>query len=234
VIVLSPSSGSARLIVLDQHQADYYERAGGAPEMSLIRWVAEWIPKGKAFLDVGAHCGTYALNLAPLLSARVHAFEPQPSTFHQLCGGIALNDLSDRVTAVRTAVSDACGEQVLRAVSTDGGGSSIVSDAIERRRVLSTHVVRTTSLDAYAGSKDRLGPVGLVKIDVEGAERLVLEGALGLLRAHRPTVLLESWAPARSTRAADERRAVCELLEGLGYAIRPVTDCDEMLIAGPR
>ncbi len=102
----------------------------GIYERALIEWCQQFCQTDKLFLDIGAHAGTYSILLAPYCS-QVHSFEAQRSTFYQLCGGIAINDLSSNIIAHHCALTspDINGKEViLNIISEDGGGSSILTD----------------------------------------------------------------------------------------------------------
>lgn len=196
------------------------------PEQNMIQWAADnLLVQGKTFVDIGAHVGSYALQYAEA-GFEVHAFEAQRNTFHYLCANIALNGLSDRVNARHVALGE--GEQrlvELRIISADGGGSSAAS--------LSTHQtpMRTESVECRSLDSYRLSNVGLIKIDVEGAERLVIRGARRTLAENGyPKILFETWRPSRMPEAAKLRAELFDELESLGYRVIPTT-YDEMFLA---
>ena len=139
-------------------------------------------------LEVGANIGAHTVPLARQLASRGHkvmAFEPQPAIFQMLCANLALNAL----TNVR-AWPYACGaesgtvafaEPDYRQPGNFGG----VSMGPVRDGLVEAPCVR---LDDIA----QLEPVGLLKIDVEGFERAVLDGARSLIARNRPFVYLEN------------------------------------------
>lgn len=173
--------------------------------------------------------GTYTVLLAPHCK-HVYAFEAQRRTFYQLCGSVALNNLKN-VDAHHIAVGAAaqCGTTMdLHVTSIDGGGSSLREDAAAAvGKDIATERVHVRCLDSY-GLKD----VGLIKIDVEGFEYNVLDGARGLLQECRPNILLEAWTDAWY--AADRAR-LAALLNDLDYDVvalqAPYTN---MWLASPR
>lgn len=117
-------------------------------------------------------------------SAGVIAFEPQPEHAHFLSRAFGR-----RVTVEQVALSDSEGEAVLRiplAAFEDGCAT------IEPRNTLAggairEYAVRRRCLDSYD-----LPPVGVVKIDVEGHELAVLQGAKALLERDRPHLVIEA------------------------------------------
>lgn len=90
-----------------------------------------------------------------------------------------------------------------------------VKHAWRDRHDVATRIVPQVTLDAFAEER-RIVP-DLVKIDVEGSEIAVLEGARRLLERARPLVIFESWPGNR------ERAELFTLLDVHGYDLRPLT-----------
>lgn len=151
----------------------------GIFEKSLIKWsVTNFKNPEKVFLDIGAHMGTYAVNLAKFFH-HTHAFEAQRETYYCLAGNVALNGLTPKITAHQVALTshDDKGKTMeLKIVSDDGGGSSIKNLA-NNTNPIETEKVETKALDDY-----QLDNIGFIKIDVEGAELDVLKGAVNTLK----------------------------------------------------
>lgn len=122
----------------------------------------------------------------------VIAFEPVPEIYEKLNINIKLNGLSNVLTK-RQAVSDKSGTAAFAIRSSydnsgglnNGMGSLVKFDSFMRQEI----TVAVETLDTNLAS--RLGRVGLIKIDVEGAEDLVLKGGGGLIRKDRPIVISE-------------------------------------------
>jgi len=143
----------------------------------------------KDVIEVGANIGTHTVPMARKLAAtgrRLLAVEPQPVIFQNLCANLALNGLFN-VAAENAACSNVPGWLSFSAPDYrqqgNFGGISMQLDGVGSQRV------RAQRLD------DLLPPnfdVGLIKIDVEGFERLVLEGAQGTLTRFRPFLYVEN------------------------------------------
>lgn len=151
---------------------------GDNPELDLL----PRLNAGGGFVDVGANIGDYS-RVAALCFVRVDAFEPIPELAAKL-----RRELPAHVTVHQMAASNIEGEAVLR-IPREGGAevTGLASlnhavDAAGMREVL----VRTAPLDTL-----ELGRADAVKIDVEGFEEAVLEGATALLAAHRPALIIE-------------------------------------------
>lgn len=183
------------------------------------------LERGDCFYDVGANIGIYTLWAAPKVGrdGQVHAFEPAPSTFEDLTRLVRLNDLSN-VAAVPTAVGACSGIGYLQTVA---GASGLAHLTLDPDNCLETAL---TTLDDYSG---RHRPPALVKIDVEGHELAVLQGATGLLGTHRPALVLETM-PAHCARTGSSMGALLDLLSAADYEVfnltpgglRPAVDGD--------
>lgn len=153
------------------------------------------LPPDAVVLDVGANIGAFALPLAA--AARrgvVHAFEPATATVQRLRRHLQLNGL-DNVVVNHCAVSDRTGTLSLWIPADEWKGRLFNSGRT------SVHVGRQQQgwreesvpclrLDDYVAGQS-LQRVDAIKIDVEGAELDVLEGARELLTRFRPVVVME-------------------------------------------
>jgi FkbM family methyltransferase len=152
----------------------------GERELHLIPRLAQ---KGKVSLDIGANKGVYSYALLPH-SASVHAFEPNPKS-----RGILKSWSAGRVTIHDIALSDKAGEATLFIPRGGKSGYSNQGSSLQKLHLDREHgeiVIRTARLDDL-GIKD----IGFIKIDVEGFEQQVLEGARETLKRDRPNLLVE-------------------------------------------
>jgi FkbM family methyltransferase len=129
---------------------------------------------GMVFVDVGAHIGEFTLRAARIVgsSGEVHAFEPSPENFDLLKRNIELNDLTN-VRPVFVALSDSPGTVPFRVEKEPSlNRLQVISDPDQAPHGIIS--VNTCRLDSYWGTQPR--PIDLIKLDVEGAELLVLSG----------------------------------------------------------
>ncbi len=139
-------------------------------------------------IDVGANIGYYSLLLASLAPrGQVHSFEPIPRNFYLLNTSVLLNGF-DNVVLNCCAVGNKDGHTTFN-VSADSAYSSFLDT--QRRERDSTITVPVATLASYCQERG-LRRIDFMKVDVEGAEKLVLEGASGCLGdAHlRPKILM--------------------------------------------
>jgi FkbM family methyltransferase len=164
----------------------------------------------RTFLDIGANIGAYALfaTLIPSIT-RIVAFEANPDTSRELRANLALNDLEQRIEVDERAVSDAPGTLTFGVVSKYSGANSVVDTSIHDRATFYKEVVvEAVTVDQLFGQGVNLGPL-CMKIDVEGHEGKVLDGARAVLSRNDAVIQVEGYEGigSGSTRT----------LEDLGY-----------------
>lgn len=174
---------------------------------------------GDVVYDCGANLGLYGRFLTTTLgAARVVAFEPSPENRRFLAANLALGGVAGRVTILPMALADEDGIaefQVDDIQTTSGTLSKVTAGGPSEGRGnlrLSplTAQVLCRRLDTVV-AEERLPPPDVIKIDVEGAEALLLRGADRTLRERGPRLVIELHGAAVA-------REVLALLHELGYA----------------
>jgi FkbM family methyltransferase len=160
----------------------------GTYEVDRLRALANAISQGSTVYDVGANVGIYSL-LASLrvgASGKVYAFEPLARNLGYLRKHIALNQLRN-CTVIEKAV---CHEEGIRHFS-----AASLEASMARLSADGEIVVASTSLDRCIYGNEGFRPPDVVKIDVEGAELEVLQGAARVIAEFHPTIFLEIHGP---------------------------------------
>jgi FkbM family methyltransferase len=130
------------------------------------------IKQGFVFLDIGANIGAYALFVAAKAGpkARILAIEPQPDIFDRLTYNIQQNPFGT-IKAVACAIADKQGDLTLFLDSRNKGESSVkIVGASQSAHV---RVPATTLMDLI--HQEGFSHIDAIKLDVEGAEDLILE-----------------------------------------------------------
>jgi FkbM family methyltransferase len=175
---------------------------------------------GMVFIDVGANDGYYTLFAARRVgsSGRVVAAEPSSRERANLQRNLGRNGL-DNVTVLPVALGATAGvADLYLAHGVHAGHNSLGSFAHDDVVAASLERVRIETLDAVVA---RLGmlKVDFVKIDVEGAESSVVNGARTVLTSMRPTLLMEINDRAWSSQHQNADMLIKNLQEELDYAI---------------
>jgi FkbM family methyltransferase len=144
--------------------------------------------RDRSIIDVGAYVGDSSLILSKYTNKKVYAFEPFPEAFRELVENVSLNK-SYKIEPVKLGISDICGLRKLYfakvknlSISTNDPERSLSKgeyDSIE---------IQTITIDKFVQENNIT--VGLIKIDAEGAERDVLEGARKTILRDKPIMLV--------------------------------------------
>jgi FkbM family methyltransferase len=156
--------------------------------------IARYLPPGGGFVDVGANAGDFTVWAAHVggPQTRVLSIEAEQTNARWLRRTVERNHLEQRVSVVVAAASDAEGEVELLVTAKNGTHSIVESElhsAFDAFRPLRREKVPARRLDDLL-DEAALPRVDVVKIDVEGAELLVLHGAPLLLAGTGPLTLL--------------------------------------------
>lgn len=140
------------------------------PDMGFVLHVLR--PKD-TFVDVGANVGSYTILAGAAVGAQAYAFEPVPSTYEKLLNNIRLNSMEKRVQAFNIGLAQAEG-----AIKFTSGLDTVNHALAANEEAANTIEVKVKTLDQALTD---VHP-HLIKIDVEGYETPVLEGAESTLR----------------------------------------------------
>lgn len=160
-------------------------------ELTLANALLSKLKKGMTVLDIGANIGYYTVLMANRVgdSGRVIAFEPNPVVYDELKANIELNRFKN-VEIMNIALSNTTGESVFffPAEGREAHGSMRSNNTFTSTRI---EYVKTDRLDdvlIWCG----INKVDLIKMDVEGAELLVMRGANDLLTGKlKPIIFFE-------------------------------------------
>ncbi len=192
----------------------------GTFEPNEFYFLAQVLKPGMTVLDVGANEGLYTLFSARRVgpAGRVVAFEPSSRERRKLQQNVTRNRLGN-VTVVPCAVGSREGTAALQiAAGVHSGHNTLGALVYDDAPAAGVEHVRVERLDRLI---ERLGvaSVDVIKIDVEGAEMHVLEGARKTLAAHRPILMVEANDEALQAQGASTASLLAFLRDELGYGI---------------
>jgi FkbM family methyltransferase len=193
----------------------YVFREKYEPELMLLEC---YLKPGMVFIDGGANTGVFAFTAAHLVgrTGRVVAFEPGSTCFAALQRSQALNQWQ-QVSIHHEALSDHCG--IARLYHHLGQENAFSLGADENTAFDEVAVV---SIDEMVNT-EKLERVDFIKLDVEGAEELVLRGAIKVLKRWRPIVLFEVNVNAIKLLHL-KPDGTCQLLKEQGYQLFQLDD----------
>ena len=196
--------GAMAYLPRDEHVGRSLDLLGEWAEAEL-RLLGLFVKPGSTVVDVGANVGTHALFFAKRVGERgaVIAFEPQRLLHQVLCANMALNGIT-WARVIRAAVGARPGSVVVPEIDYAAGGNFGGLSLGAWRDGEAVPVVTVDDLD--------LKSAALMKIDVEGMEGAVLEGAAATVSRLHPVIFVENNRP-------DGAPEVVRFLADRGYAL---------------
>ena len=193
-------------------------RKGLAWEPYLANIMSKHVVSGTTVVDAGAHIGSHTLMLATLVGrrGRVYAFEPQRKLYRELRENAKLNG-DQNVVALRFALGDRPGivEMSKAAIGNEGGTAVGAGGDKAELRTIDSFGFRNLSF---------------MKIDVEGYEDHVLDGAAETIRSQHPVLLVEIQGSNDYDKSSPAIRLQIEQtiakLKSFGYEVKRITTSD--------
>jgi len=196
----------------------------GDSEIKLIRFFIKNLERNSVFFDIGASYGFYSMLAKQLITeGEIHAFEPTPNISDLLQKNL-LN--KDRIFLNQVALFNS--EGVINFYENLVGKSGLNTfnvfniKSIVNQDLFKQIRVSTTTLDKYCLSHSR--PT-FIKIDVEGAEGQVIEGAIETLKNESPIIVMEVW---RNPLNNEGHLRAIEVLKKFGYKPYSITNNGEL------
>ena len=182
----------------------------GTYEIDFATLLAAQITPGSVAYDIGSWHGFFAGVMAAQGAREVHVFEPLPQNAERIRELIDLN-VAKSIRLHACAVGDHDTEMDLM-VMPESSMAKLEASTFQAGQTSGTKVrVKLRSIDSVISSGEA-PPPALMKIDVEGAEVMVLEGARDTIRRHRPVIFAE----VHSASLLDQCR---QFLDAEGYQV---------------
>lgn len=179
--------GIAYSICLPDAETDYIQgkiiQEDQPYELEMLRDMAARLQAGDLVLDIGANIGNHALYLANVVGCEVHAFEPNKHLCEAIKQSAILNSIEDAIIVHQVGAASKSGFAHFDKVDESNLGAQSLEVSLSKH-----DEIKLVSLDEFVFSK----PVTAIKIDVEGMELSVLDGALSLLKKDKPLLYVEA------------------------------------------
>jgi FkbM family methyltransferase len=198
-------------------------RGGKLYEPHIANLFVRVLREGDVAVDVGANIGFFTV-LASIMvgpAGRVVAFEPGAGNLERLRANLALNDCKN-VTIIEKAVMNHVGEVEFFINSGNSGGNALWDIGqwpgyLEENGTPVRVAVPATTLDAEWEQLQLPAPK-VIKIDTEGADQRVLEGASDLLARQKPHFVIAELHPFGLTKMGCSQESLRGVIENLGYS----------------
>lgn len=165
-------------------------------ETETLLFASKYIVAGDQVIDIGANIGYFTLLFSSYVgeNGEVHSFEPSRREFLHLCKNVNLNHAKN-IFLSQFGLSNQDGYAIMNVLDDDrfGAYNSLGEITHQKVNLATTHTetIRTMKIDSYLSLFPRLKPC-LIKIDVEGFEKQVLEGMQILLSSPKaPCLIIE-------------------------------------------
>ena len=187
-------------------------------EQDELFFINSFLKKGDYFFDIGANVGLFSLIAANKIGedGKVFSFEPTPDTFKKFEENITLNGFRN-IIPLNIGLSHKEGDLKLK-VSTSGYDAWNTFAAVEDSKFLNEILVPVKTLDVILKEHAvDLLKIRLVKIDVEGWEKFVLNGAKSLISAENAPVFLMEFTESNTYNAGYLCHELYDLMEDHGF-----------------
>jgi FkbM family methyltransferase len=189
--------------------------ADGIYEGDLTNFFIRNIKPTDNCIDVGANFGYYSILLGRLAHGGRHiAIEANPRTFALLKDNIFANWIEGIVTPIQAAIADRSGTITLNTLERRSGNTGIIPKTASELEYLSDE---SRSFEARCFTLDdlptRLERVDYLKIDVEGAEPLVMRGARHMIETQQDLTIVMEWSPGQLPHAGFDPAAFAQELK---------------------
>lgn len=170
-------------------------------------------------IDVGANIGAFCIQVAQLAEEKkgiVYAYEPQRQMFQMLNGNLALNSI-DNVFTIQAAVGNKEGTITIPKLDYYKPGSfgsvGLTGDFDDVGQDLDFGNGEKVPLVTLDSNLKHLDNIDVIKVDVEGMEKEVIEGSLNLINKHRPLLYVEY------IKQLDGGNSLVDFIKSLNYEI---------------
>lgn len=202
----------------------------GYYEPNEIFFLASVLKPGIVFLDIGANDGLFSLFASRYVGEDgcVFAFEPSEREFARLQANISLNNITN-IRPYQLALYNTNGSKAFHVAGYEHEGQntlgSFIYDGVSQDRVENVTLRRLDDVSI----EHHLEHIDIIKMDVEGAEHAILEGALRILREQKPIILLELSDQALQQQGSSASDTL-SFLRGLGYSVHSFNEMTGMLV----
>lgn len=177
--------GATYPVAVPNHETDYIQgnlmRTGKPYEEGMLEWMAALLNPGDLVLDIGANIGNHTLYLAHVVGCSVIAFEPNGQLVEALRHSVEIGGVGKDVCVRSTALGRSPHRGRLHHVDEANlGGFQVIDDESGEITVVPLDDLGLTS------------PVAAMKVDVEGMELEVLDGAVATITRDRPHLFVEA------------------------------------------
>ncbi len=211
---------------------EYRYLRNGNPEMNVSLLTEKLLQRGMTVVDIGTNHGLFSLEAAHFVGPEGHvfAFEPTPNLCSQLKRHFAVNQ-TQQICLFEQAVSNFDGMTQLRVHEKHTGLNSLAEQDLiwQGTTLVADQVIEVPvcKLDTVINTLN-IEEINLLKVDVEGFESAVLEGASGILAEGRVRYILLEIADCHERNSSLSVTRLLKVLDQFGYSVHFITSAGEI------
>ena len=168
------------------------------------------------FIDIGAHIGYYSLSIATTKKCKVLAFEPNTANYQSLIKNLDINNID--YVAKNVGLSDVSEKVHLYGDDAWGSMNKLTFNNFPSK----SSIVALEKLDDYISYIPKNAKV-FIKIDVEGNEYKLLQGAIDFIKQTNPVGMLIEISPVWSSGNNPNYGKTISLIKSLGFKIKEIS-----------
>lgn len=198
----------------------------GSYEPETIKLFRESLKEGATVVDIGTNLGYYTVIAGKKVGpkGRVFGYEPNMDSFNLLHRNILINNF-DNITPINLALSNILGERALYL-----GDNKCTHSFADNRKTGKNEVVATDTLDnslkKYGSPK-----IDVIKMDIEGAEILALEGMTETINRSRELIIFTEFYPKAIKRLGRSPIEFLEKMRDFGFSISVIDEDRKDIVA---
>lgn len=198
-------------------------------DKQLINLFYTLLPKDDQFtvIDFGAQTGSFSLLAKFLPKSQWYSFEPIAEAAYNLKQNLILNHIQN-VAVYQYAASNFSGKSILRLPAKNNWGLSTLGSNVLRFDTFEEREVQCIDFDTFALEHD-IKKVHFIKIDTEGSEFRILQGAKKIIMRDKPIILME-YNETNMQQCNASKEEIDALLTELGYQWKAVSHDDILCI----
>jgi len=199
--------------------SSYWGAWGGRPSIGEINLLKNLDTDSGTLVDIGGNYGIFAILMSKAApNASIFSFEPVERTFASLKKNIEANNCCN-VKVIKVAIGDGRRKLFMRA-SDDLATNHIILNSTGSAQIEEVDMV---TLDEFL-EENGISVVDFLKVDVEGAECMLLRGASNSLQTRRVRKILIEICPANLIRANTSPEQLYDMIKQLGYVCFHLTE----------
>ncbi len=186
----------------------------GSYEPETIKIFKDLLKEGATVVDIGTNIGYYTVIAGKRVGpkGKVFAYEPNRDSFNLLQQNIKINNFKN-ITPVNIALSDSLGRRVLYF-----GDNKCTHSFSDNRKTGRNELVETDTLDNSL-KKHGSPKIDMIKMDIEGAEILALEGMIETIERSPGLIIFTEFYPKAIRRLGKSPIEFLKKMQGLGFSI---------------